>query len=187
MLLACIMGEVVSSPCVSIMHLSDEPVMSLCTTALVVASCTLLQVHIVSQAVGHTEGEAMFRYYPAMPGNSTCCVREKEQLQREHMAAHFFADSQDCICPVTTISHLMDQHGVHEVNLLKVRLHQAVRLTSVHLVLQLAHDRTLIILMHGTIFDALHTALAGKSEASLVNLFCSFVWSRAVGFRPWYS
>ena len=104
------------------------------------ACCTLLQVQVVSTAVGQTEGEAVFRYFPAMPGNSTCHVHEKERLQREHMAAHFFNDSQDCVCPVTTISHLMDQRGMHEIGLLKVRLHQAVRLTTIHLVLQLAES-----------------------------------------------
>lgn len=90
----------------------------------------------MSQAVGQTEGKAVFRYYPAMPGNSTCHVHEKQQLQREHMAGRFFADSQDCVCPVTTISHLMDQHGTHEIHLLKVRLCEAVCLTMMHLVLR---------------------------------------------------
>lgn len=80
----------------------------------------LLQVNIVPQAVGQTKGEAVFRYYPAMPGNSTCHVHEKQQLQRRYMAAHFFTNAQDCVCPVTTISHLMDQHGVQEIDLLKV-------------------------------------------------------------------
>ena len=105
---------------------------------MVVVFCTFLQVQIVSQAVGQKEGEAIFRYYPAMPGNSTCCMHEKEQLQRQHMAACFFADSQDCVRPVTTISNLMDQHGVHDIsiNLLKVMLH----LTIVHLILQLAES-----------------------------------------------
>lgn len=81
----------------------------------------------MSEAVRRTEGEAVFRYYPAMPGNSTCRVHEKQQLQREHMAAHYFTDSQDSVCPVTTISHLIEQHGVHEINLLKVSLHRAVQ------------------------------------------------------------
>lgn len=101
-------------------------------------SCKFLQVQVLTTAVGQTEGEAVFRYYPAMPGNSTCRVREKEQLQHDRMAAHFFNDSQDCVCPVTTISHLMDKCGMHEINLLKVRLHQAVRLTRMHLMLRLA-------------------------------------------------
>lgn len=81
---------------------------------------TLLQVKIVPQAVGQTEGEAVFRYYPAMPGNSTCHVREKQQLQHQHTAAHFFTDAEDCVCPVTTISHLMERHDSQEINLLKV-------------------------------------------------------------------
>ena len=108
--------------------------------ALVMLSCTFLQVQVLTTAVGQTEGEAVFRYYPAMPGNSTCHVHEKEQLQREHMAAHFFNDSQDCVCPVTTISHLMNKCGLHDINLLKVRLHQAVRLTKLHTVFQLAES-----------------------------------------------
>ena len=63
----------------------------------------------------------MFRYYPAMPGNSTCRVQEKEQLQRGNMPDHFFDGSQDCICAVTTVSSLMAQHNISQVDLLKVK------------------------------------------------------------------
>ncbi len=64
----------------------------------------------------------MFRYYPAMPGNSTCHVQEKEQLQRSIMPDHFFLGSQDRTCPVTTISSLMEKHNICQVDLLKVQL-----------------------------------------------------------------
>ncbi|KAL3142502.1 hypothetical protein ABBQ38_002826 [Trebouxia sp. C0009 RCD-2024] len=77
-------------------------------------------VKTVPQAVGQAEGEAVFRYYPAMPGNSTCHVPEKQQLQHQHMAAHFFTNAEDCVCPVTTISHLMERHDLQEINLLKI-------------------------------------------------------------------
>ncbi len=63
----------------------------------------------------------MFRYYPAMPGNSTCHVQEKEQLQRGIMPDRFFNGSQDRTCPVTTISSLMEKHGICQVDLLKVQ------------------------------------------------------------------
>ncbi len=81
-----------------------------------------MQVRIIPQAVAEAEGEEVFRYYPAMPGNSTCHVQEKEQLQRSIMPDHFFLGSQDRTCPVTTISSLMEKHGICQVDLLKVRL-----------------------------------------------------------------
>ncbi|KAA6426995.1 MAG: thioester reductase [Trebouxia sp. A1-2] len=77
-------------------------------------------VRIIPQAVAEAEGEKVFRYYPAMPGNSTCHVQEKEQLQRSIVPDHFFLNSQDRRCPVTTISSLMDKHGICQVDLLKV-------------------------------------------------------------------
>ena len=83
-------------------------------------------MNIVPQEVGQTEGEAVFRYYPAMPGNSTCHVHEKQQLQDQHMAAHFFTNADDCVCPVTTISHVVEQHDLHEINLLKVSCMKAL-------------------------------------------------------------
>ena len=72
------------------------------------------------QAVRQAEGEAVFRFYPAMPGNSTCHVMEKQQLQKQHMAQHFFDSSDDCVCSVTTVSHLIDEHNLQEIGLLKV-------------------------------------------------------------------
>lgn len=77
-------------------------------------------MQVVSQAVGQAEGEAVFRYYPAMPGNSTCHVVEKQELQRGRMADYFFEGTQDCVCPVTTVSHLLEQHHIQELGLLKV-------------------------------------------------------------------
>lgn len=58
-----------------------------------------------------------------MPGNSTCHVEEKEQLQRGEMADSFFEGGQDCMCPVTTISSLMDKCDITQVDLLKVDRH----------------------------------------------------------------
>lgn len=81
-----------------------------------------MQVQIIPQAIAEAEGEEVFRYYPAMPGNSTCHVQEKEQLQRSIMPDHFFLGSQDRTCPVTTISCLMEKHGICQVDLLKVEL-----------------------------------------------------------------
>lgn len=81
-----------------------------------------VQVRIIPQAIAEAEGEKVFRYYPAMPGNSTCLVQEKEQLQRGNMPDHFFLGSQDRTCPVTTISSLMEKHGICQLDLLKVQL-----------------------------------------------------------------
>lgn len=81
-----------------------------------------MQVRVIPQAIAEAEGEKVFRYYPAMPGNSTCHVQEKEQLQRSIMPDHFFLGSQDWTCPVTTISNLMVKHGICQVDLLKVQL-----------------------------------------------------------------
>ena len=56
-----------------------------------------------------------------MPGNSTCHVQDKEELQGM-MPDYFFADAQDCDCPVTTISKLIHDHGITHIDLLKVWL-----------------------------------------------------------------
>lgn len=78
-----------------------------------------MQVAVIPEAVSNEVGELQFRYYPHMPGNSTCHVQEKEELQGM-MPAYFFADAQDCICPVTTVSKLIEDNSIEVINLLKV-------------------------------------------------------------------
>lgn len=80
----------------------------------------MLQVRVVPAAIGAQEGQVVFRYFPSMPGNSTCHVQEKERLQRGRMPDHFFDDSQDCACRMTTVSSLMEQQGICQIDLLKV-------------------------------------------------------------------
>lgn len=70
--------------------------------------------------MGSELGELQIRFYPNMPGNSTCHVQEKVDLQGEMTPDFFFADSQDCTCPVTTVSQLMEDHGMSCIDLLKV-------------------------------------------------------------------
>ena len=77
---------------------------------------------MIAQAVGSEVGEMQIRYYPNMPGNSTCHVQEKVSLQGDMMPDFFFADGQDCVCPVTTVSQLMRDHDIKHIDLLKVRL-----------------------------------------------------------------
>lgn len=75
---------------------------------------------VIPSAVSSEEGELQFRYYPHMPGNSTCHVAEKEALQGM-MPAYFFEDAEDHVCPVTTISKLMEDYTIAQIDLLKVR------------------------------------------------------------------
>ncbi|KAL0051426.1 hypothetical protein WJX82_007304 [Trebouxia sp. C0006] len=108
-------------------------------------------VQIIPQAIAEAEGEKVFRYYPAMPGNSTCHVQEKEQLQRSIMPDHFFLGSQDRTCPVTTISCLMEKHGICQVDLLKVDVEgcelQALQGIQDH---HWPHIRQIILEVHDT-------------------------------------
>ena len=55
-----------------------------------------------------------------MPGNSTCHVQKKLDLQGESMPDFFFQDAQDVVCPVTTVSHIMRDYNIKHVDLLKV-------------------------------------------------------------------
>ena len=80
----------------------------------------LLQVQVVPAAVGTEVGQRQFRYYPAMPGNSTCQVKEKEQLQKRIQSRRYFADAEDLVCPVTSVSALMESHGIQRIDLMKV-------------------------------------------------------------------
>lgn len=80
-----------------------------------------MQVQVIAKAVGSESGQLQFRYFPTMPGNSTCHVQEKEDLQGEMMTdLGFFEGAQDCICPVTTISQVMRDHAIQQIDLLKV-------------------------------------------------------------------
>lgn len=77
------------------------------------------KVQVIPSAVSSEEGELQFRYYPHMPGNSTCHVAEKEALQGM-MPAYFFEDAEDHVCPITTISKLMEDYQITHIDLLKV-------------------------------------------------------------------
>ncbi len=82
--------------------------------------CLASQVRVIPKAVGAELGELQIRFYPNMPGNSTCHVQEKVELQGEMMPELFLADAEDCVCPVTTVSQLMKDHGISHIDLLKV-------------------------------------------------------------------
>ena len=81
--------------------------------------CAAVQVTVIPAAVGDKPGELQFRYYPHMPGNSTCHTQEKWDLQGS-FPEYLFSEAQDCMCPVTTVSALMDEHNIAAVDLLKV-------------------------------------------------------------------
>ena len=80
-------------------------------------------MQVITKAVGDKPGELKFRYYPAMPGNSTCHVQEKLDLQGESMPEWFFEGAQDVVCPVTTISQIMQDYDIDHIDLLKVSEH----------------------------------------------------------------
>ena len=44
-----------------------------------------IQVTVIPMAVGSELGELQFRYFPNMPGSSTCHVQEKEDIQGDMM------------------------------------------------------------------------------------------------------
>lgn len=81
-----------------------------------------MQVHVIAKAVGSETGQLLFRYFPSMPGNSTCHVQEKEDLQGELMTdLWLFEGAHDYICPVTTVSQVMRDHAIQHIDLLKVQ------------------------------------------------------------------
>ena len=82
----------------------------------------MVQVTVIPAAVGDQAGELEFRYYPHMPGNSTCHTQEKWELQGSS-PEYLFLEAQDCLCPVTTISALMEEHAIAAIHLLKVHMH----------------------------------------------------------------
>ena len=90
----------------------------------------VVQVQVIPKAVGPKLGELQIRFYPNMPGNSTCHVQEKLELQGDVMPESFFADAEDCVCPVTTVSHLLKDHDISRVDLLKVCCSLAVSNTG---------------------------------------------------------
>ena len=71
-------------------------------------------------AVGSCQCHTIMTYYPRMPGNSTRCPAEKMQLQAGYMDDSFFLDTQRHLCRVTTLSHILSQRGIRQIELLKV-------------------------------------------------------------------
>ncbi|DBA81538.1 hypothetical protein WJX77_007263 [Trebouxia sp. C0004] len=130
-------------------------------------------VRIIPQAVAEAEGEKVFRYYPAMPGNSTCHVQEKEQLQRGIMPDHFFLGSQDRTCPVTTISSLMEKHGVCQVDLLKVDVEgcELQVLQGIHQH-HWPHIRQIVLEVHDTKGRSEHVVQLLQAQRYLISCVC---------------
>ena len=75
---------------------------------------------MVPVALGRTAATKVFTYYPNMPGNATSKPVEKAALQEQCMHAYYFQDSSRHACQVTTLDHLMCQHNITKVDLLKV-------------------------------------------------------------------
>lgn len=57
-------------------------------------------------------------------------MQEKLDLQGDMMPESFFADAEDCVCPVTTVSRLLKDHDISRVDLLKVCCSLAVSNTG---------------------------------------------------------
>ena len=92
------------------MHVTDitpgiVPAFTVCDAKKHVRVCTYLCLQ--PKAIGAELGELQIRFYPNMPGKSTSHVQEKVDLQGEVMPQLFFADAEDCVCPVTTVTQLM--------------------------------------------------------------------------------
>lgn len=112
-----------------------------------------MQVQVIPKAVGAKLGELQIRVYPNMPGNSTCHVQEKMDLQGEMMQESFFADAQDSVCPVTTISQLIKDNDLSHIDLLKVRcnLVASSQLALLALLHAAVHDNAVILVGNSTV------------------------------------
>lgn len=78
------------------------------------------QVTVVPMALGRVAATTDFTYYPSMPGNSTSKPVEKAALQEGCMHASYFKDATTYACQVTTLDHIMRQHAIKKIDLLKV-------------------------------------------------------------------
>lgn len=84
------------------------------------ALCLFAKVTVVAMALGRTAAQKVFTYYPNMPGNATSKPVEKAASQEGCMHAYYFQDSSTHACQVTTLDHLMRDHAITKIDLLKV-------------------------------------------------------------------
>ena len=98
-----------------------KPACTRLTLHIISGCCVLAQVTVLPLALGRQAcSKQQFTFYPAMPGNSTAHPLEKRQLQADCMEAFRFQSAQLFDCQVETLSHVMQQQGLHHIDLLKV-------------------------------------------------------------------
>ncbi len=109
--------------------------------------CLHAKVTVVPMALGRTAATKVFTYYPNMPGNATSKPVEKAALQEGCMHAYYFQDYSTHDCQVTTLDHLMSQHAITKIDLLKVMpkslQHAACKLPNSLLPMKLQYDTDL--------------------------------------------